>query len=305
MRPSELSAHRRAAAELSFASALWGFSFIATRWGLLGLGPFWLNVTRFGIACAVALPLILFLPSQRRAAGLDQLRLAALPGLFLGMFMALQSYALQFTTVARNSFLVVLYIVVLPFLEWPVFGRKPAPLIVAAIGTALLGTWLMCGVSQGEWNRGDVCTLAAAMVGALHILRLEIVSTRVRSAFVFNVYQSLWAAVPPLALAVPFDGVKPWPWPALTYVALFILSIVSTLFAFVIQVRAQRVLPGSTAALIFLLESPFATVFGILAFGEVPSPSQWAGAALILAAAILAIASLTPRVELSSRSQPC
>ncbi|HRO66903.1 MAG TPA: EamA family transporter, partial [Pseudobdellovibrionaceae bacterium] len=55
---------------------------------------------------------------------------------------------------------------------------------------------------------------------------------------------------------------------------------------FTIQLRTQKVLNSTTASMLFLLESPFSLVFGVLLLKESFGPLQAAGAVLISVAAL-------------------
>jgi drug/metabolite transporter (DMT)-like permease len=83
---------------------------------------------------------------------------------------------------------------------------------------------------------------------------------------------------------------EPTPRPSLTdlsLVGLFSLTFGSTLIAFAFQVKAQKILSPSVVSLLFLLEAPFATFFGLLFLGEELRSDQWLGAALILSTSVV------------------
>jgi drug/metabolite transporter (DMT)-like permease len=72
----------------------------------------------------------------------------------------------------------------------------------------------------------------------------------------------------------------------LAIIGLLSLTFGSTLIAFALQVRAQRVLSPSIASLIFLLESPFALIFAIYFLNESMTDLQATGALLIFFSAV-------------------
>ena len=63
-------------------------------------------------------------------------------------------------------------------------------------------------------------------------------------------------------------------------------AIVVSILAFWIQVRAQGAISPSVISLLFLLESPFAALFGYLCLGETLNPPQFLGGFLILLSAV-------------------
>jgi drug/metabolite transporter (DMT)-like permease len=60
------------------------------------------------------------------------------------------------------------------------------------------------------------------------------------------------------------------------------------LFAFFLQIKAQKVLSPSLSSIIFLLESPFASLFAFLLLGDRMTPLQALGGVMIFVAAFTA-----------------
>ena len=132
---------------------------------------------------------------------------------------------------------------------------------------------------------------------------MERVSGFADSPFVFNVFQAVWAALIPTLFALKFEPFPSLPWSPLSIAGLLILACASTLLAFLIQVRSQRVLPSSVVSMMFLLESPFAALFAFFLFHETMSPSMWLGAFCILTAAVGAVRAHRPRATASGPMQ--
>lgn len=277
---------KQAVFELLFASSIWGFGFIGTRWGLEFADAFWLNTIRFYLAFLFALPIILAVPQLRRSFNRQQFFLAAWPGLFLGSALILQTYGLHFTTVTKSGFITVLYIVFVPFLERLVLKTRIKFQHFIFVLIALVGSALICDLETSSWNLGDLLTLFCSICAASQIVSLEKHSTKIASAFVFNVFQTFWAGVLPLILAILFEAPPRFPISERAALSILSLSLASTLLAFLIQVRSQKVLNSSTVSMLFLLESPFAALFAYLLLGEVLSVPQWLGALLILGGAL-------------------
>ena len=273
----------------------WGLGFIATRWTLGSLSPLWLTAVRFVVAVVLALPLLAFLrrrrPGTERRGAPGQLWLAVFPGLLVAALLLCQTVGLRHTSVANSSFITTLYVVMVPLLQ-AAWSRKRVPgrhwLLVIV---ALLGTALICGVwsHASALSFGDGLTLLAAFFGAVHILVVDALGERVGSAFRFNVYQTLWAGLASILAALALEGwppLDPAPWTLRAVVGLLFLVVACTLVGYALQVKSQRSLPPVVASLLFLLESPFATLFGWLLLAEAVEPAQAAGAGLIFLAAV-------------------
>ncbi len=278
----------RAYAELTFASALWGFGFIATRWGMEGLGPVWLQAVRYALVVSLAFPFWYFRKNRKPAA--QALRIAAVPGIALGLTLLFQTYGLQYTTVTKSGFLTTLYVIIVPLIETIVRRKAPQWRHISCVFLALIGTAFMTGMGPGAlgqeagmaaWNVGDLLTLACAMCAAVQILALGRLASQL-GPFEFNFFQSVWSGLIPVALALGWTAPPSMTAVTSTTVAgVLFLALGSTLLGFHIQIRAQRVISPSLASFFFLLESPFAALFAAYFFGERLSSTQWMGAALI------------------------
>jgi drug/metabolite transporter (DMT)-like permease len=300
---------RRAFTELFFASALWGFGFIATVWALQSYSPLWITALRFSLAFAIGLiPIVL--TGARREFNRANFKLAFQPGILIALTLIAQTWGLQYTTATKSAFLTVLYVLIVPAIE-SVFRKAKLPRFHFFFVTiAILGVALICGLfsnanasdlSKTEWNRGDAMTLVCAVFASLQIEWFGRHQKQIQSAFVFNVLQSFWAGLLALAaigltaLSGRLIAADPFSQGALNFnptshalFGLTMLTLGSTLIAFALQVRAQKVLSPSIASLLFLLESPFSAIFAFFLLNETFQPPEIFGGILIFLAVILA-----------------
>ena len=285
--------------ELTLAGALWGFGFIAAVWALRGMGPLAVTGWRFALAVAAGFIFAAFNKKFRADLNGKTFWLAAIPGLLISATLVLQTYGLRYTTATKSGFITTLYVLIVPVLEMVFFKRRLPRYHFVYVLLALLGVALICdipgaltGAITGEnarLNTGDFLTFLCAIAASAHILWFEVIKSKLPSAFAFNHFQSIWAGALPLGLSFVLE---PWPAPKLadlSLIGLAMLGFGSTLIAFALQVRAQKVIAPSLASLLFLLESPFATLFAIFLLGETLRTAQWAGAGLILIAAAMSI----------------
>ncbi len=272
--------------ELLFASALWGFGFVATRWALESYGPLWIQAIRSFVVVVVALPFFFGGRRPFKLPPLSQFYLAATPGLFLGASLIFQTYGLKYTTVTKSGFITCLYVVFVPLFETTFRKQSVRPWHLLFVFVALLGTGFMSGVESGDWNVGDLMTLACSLCAAVQIISLGALAGRMGSSFQFNVFQSFWAGLIPLCLAVPLEPIHWFPIQPLAAAGIVFLAVGSSLIGFMIQIRAQKVISPSVVSVFLLLEGPFAALFAFLLFGEHMNPIQWVGALLIFVAAM-------------------
>ncbi len=293
MTKNALTPQSRAIIELVFAGLLWGFGFVATIWALQSYTSSQVVFYRFVIAWLVGFSIDhIFLKKSLNSVRSDYRR-AFIPGLLLCAFMFLQTFGMKTTTATKSSFITTLYVLFVPLFNFGIFRQKihwaDFPLAALALG----GMYFLLGADFGSATIGDWITLAAALVGALHIIFVGIGARGSHDALTFNNAQSFWVMICSFGLLlIPessvntasnqgiFNGLKP-------ELGLLYLALGSSIVAFTIQVRAQRVLSDQTATQLFLLEAPFSFCFAYLLLSEKLSVIQFTGALVILLSTFL------------------
>lgn len=298
LRIQRLGMKTRAIIELLIATATWGFGFLATRWALESWGPVGMGAWRFGLAAIIGAVWIWTLSLRRGSdtrawdelKSLELWKISFLPGIFLAGTLGLQTAGLQYTSITNSSFLTVLYVPMMPILQWAIFKVRATPRQLACVALGLVGTVLLTQFRGfASFNVGDALTIACAFMAAGHIITVGIASQRLCSALAFNLGQSGLASVMSFVL-LPLFGEAYLP-SEITHQAFWgmaFLILMSSLVAFTLQAKAQRDLDPTTASLIFLLEGPFASGFAFLILGEKISAAQWLGAGVIFVSAAIA-----------------
>ena len=281
---------QRASIELTLASVLWGFGFIGARWALVSMGPLWITGLRFVLAFLLSLPLMILMAKKSDLLNMkENLRLAFWPGAFLGLTIIFQTWGLQYTTATNSGFITTLYVLFVPMFEALFFRKKLELAHFVLVAIALIGTALICDWSASVWNKGDFLTLLCALAAAGQIVWISRMAHKIKSPFGFNNFQSFWCGIIGVALALFFEPFRLEPINLRAVIGFCSLLFGSTLIAFFIQVRAQRVLSSTTASLLCLLESPFAAIFAYFFLSERLGPTQWSGAILIVFSACFTI----------------
>ena len=182
---------------------IWGVGFVATKATLAGSGRLWANAFRFLFAIAILFPF-----AARAVSRVPKRHI--LSGIWLGVFLlaafSFQTAGMVDTTVAHASFITGLYAVFVP-LFGPLFGRRPRPWQLAAVGLAMLGLVLLTGVasSGARIGRGDWLILGCALVSAIHILIADRVAKDV-DPIALNWVQLATVAVLSVAAARLLEG---------------------------------------------------------------------------------------------------
>lgn len=279
----------RAVVELIFAGALWGFGFIATIWALRAFTPIETLTLRYLIAVIASEIVWSFRERRWQRPHRSQIKIGLISGLLLASFLIPQTVGLLSTSATKSGFITTLYILIVPLLAPFVKETKWSLASVFFAGLALLGTYLLTGASFETINTGDWLTLLCAFLAAVHILFIDRYSLRMTDSFRFNTLQSFFCLVLLLAL-LPFQAkFSPWTWNLEAWLGILWLGLGSSMIAFTIQIRSQKVLHPTTASMLFLLESPFALVFAMFFLGETLTLMQAVGAGFILLASLLCV----------------
>ncbi len=278
------------------ATFIWGTAFPVQKHALAGFTPPSLITYRYALAFLIGLGILFFKNRENRKLWPRYFRLAAKPGLFLGVMLVLQSYGIALTSLANSSFLTTLYAAFIPVIIFLFYRVKTPSSVWICVAASLTGMFLMCQPKDWEFNSGDILTTIGAFVGSFQILSLERNSQKILEPFIFNTMQSFWCFV----VAVPFTildagfyhsnamhlnrGATQW-------LAVLFLVGPSTMVAFYFQILAQKRLSSATVSLIFLLEAPVATAFGWLIYHEKLSTQQMLGGCLLMisAAAVISL----------------
>jgi drug/metabolite transporter (DMT)-like permease len=243
--------------------------------------------------CAVAAAVLLAIAPRatwRAVRALDGNKRAALAGagLLLAAHFALFLGGLLVTSLPAAAALLALEPPAVVLAAWIAFGVRPTGRELAGIALATVGAAVVAqGAGRGEHTiAGDALVLGAVLLYGVYVafargLR-DAMPTR---AYAASVYGVATLALAPLAIAL--DARLPSP-PASTWLAIAALGLVPTLIGHTLVQRAARHVSPSLVA----LASPGESVGSILigaAIGHVPTPIEWAGAALIVAGACITV----------------
>ncbi|MGH2725538.1 MAG: DMT family transporter, partial [Actinomycetota bacterium] len=225
------------------------------------------------------------LPMLRRLTR-RQVIVGCVVGLALCAGYAFQTFGLQRTTASNAGFLTGLYVVLTPLIGALVHRKLPSPTTVAGAGLAVVGLLLIAAPTGLTIGLGDGLVLVCALCFAIHFVLLG----RYASSSPLPALVTLQLAVTALVTgALSAAGERaPIPTESGVWVAIVVTAVLATAVAFFLQTAAQRFIPPSRTTLILTMESPMAALFGYLMLDERLGARGFAGAALILAAMLVA-----------------
>ena len=278
------AAPRYAVLAMVLATLLWGGTFIATRDALprANVGP--IVLARFGLAALVFG--VAVLATGRRV---DRRTVAAGFGCapFIFAAYALQASGLRETSAGSSAFLTCAGTLTAPFFAWGLMRQRPSNTVFAGMALALAGSALLSWRAGLGPGRAELWTLLGSIAYAFQLVIVAQNAPHVDPVALTGV-QSLGVALCALPFASPAGALAALTAAGGTGSRVLYLAIAGTVIAPLLQVIAQRTLSTGRVALLFALEPVFALMFAVLIGGERFVARWWTGAALILAAVLIA-----------------
>ena len=187
----------RAAVELIFASVLWGYGFLATKWALIDFSVFDLLFYRYLIAFLTCELYLIFFDRQHFLSSFKECRLALSPGLLMAGFIIPQTIGLQYTTAAKSAFITTLYVLIVPLINQLFFRIKMDKKFYGLAFLALIGTLFLLDLFSESpvLATGDWWTLLCAVMAALQIIVVGKIVSRSESALRLNSFQNFWVLI--------------------------------------------------------------------------------------------------------------
>ncbi|GAA1145523.1 drug/metabolite transporter (DMT)-like permease [Kitasatospora gansuensis] len=265
-------------------AVVWGSSFLAVKNVATADSVVAMLVLRFGLV----LPLLaLFTWRALVKLTVREWLGGAVLGLVLGAIFLLETYGAVHTSATNAGLIISLTMVFTPLAE-SVLSRTALPRVfVAAAGLSVVGVALLTGGGGFRVpGLGDLLVLGAAVVRTVNVLtmsRLRIIKGTDSSALT---WVQLATATLVFALVAPFVGPSPLAlaasYGAADWALLLHLSLLCTLFAFLVQTWAVRATSPSRVSLLLGTEPLWAAVFGITLAGDHLGPLALLGALLVL-----------------------
>jgi drug/metabolite transporter (DMT)-like permease len=256
---------RQTRAELAlFATTfIWGGTFPIVKVGMHHVSPVFLIGIRFAISAGVVA--LLF---HRRIFPLTSLQTyrGGLLGLFLFLGFVAQNIGLTITTASKSAFITGMMVLFVPLLQ--VVIERRAPKLGNILGVAIVtgGLWLLTSPEGSGLNAGDALTLLCALVFAIYIVYLDVVSREMSTLQLVFVQTSSVALFSLAAMALfetPLLAVNPTSIGALLY-----LTFLATLLTTFVQTRYQKDTTPTRAVIIFSIEPVIASVAAYLLLNE-------------------------------------
>ncbi|MCV4231032.1 DMT family transporter [Virgibacillus sp. LDC1] len=251
---------------LIIVAFLWGTSFTFIKQAIAaGMPPGLINSLR-GLIFTLLIYLFFFRIINKMTR--TEFRVGVFAGLINCIVLQLQSSGLKFTTPSHSAFLTAMYVVILPFVTWLIFRKKPAKKSYISIVLCLVGMAYLTGVIDDGFHvqLGDWLSVLAALALSFQIVYYGHFATGARPqivAFMLGMTQLIVSGV--YSLIFESEGYEFIDW-SHAVIPLIILGVSASFVAQTLQIYSQKYTDVITTGLILMTESLFASVVSI-AFG--------------------------------------
>lgn len=285
----------RAEIALAGTTFIWGGTFAIVKIGMEDISPILLIAVRFVIA-VIALVLI----ARRKIFPIppSAVRKGILLGFFLFLGFVTQNIGLTITTASKSAFITGMMVLFVPMLQF-VIERK-APMLGNALGIAVvaLGLWFLTSPEGSSFNSGDALNLVCAILFAIYIVYLDVVSNEMNTEQLLFLQLSSIAVFSVLAVLL-FERPR-FVVTTNSLLAMGYLTVLATLFTTWVQTRFQKDTTPTRAVVIFSVEPVIASVIAYILLGETLGALGVLGGALILAGVLLS--ELSDSIPILNRS---
>ena len=188
-------------------------------------------------------------------------------GVCLALAYIFQTVGLIHTTPGKNAFLTATYCVLVPFLMWIIYGKKPDKFNVIAAFTCIVGIGLVSLDGNFVIQYGDYITLVCGLFFGLQIVFIATFNKN-KDAILMTIIQFFVAGVITGILSLCFETM-PSSIPASAWTEIIYLTLFGTLTAFLLQNVSQKHMSSSSASIILTLEAVVGALFSVVFYHEV------------------------------------
>lgn len=272
---------------LLLVAFFWGTSYGVAKEALLFTSVFVFLVIRFVMTTLVLLPIVIY---QKNIAHWK----SVIPtGVVLFLIFVCETYGIKNTTASNAAFLIGLFVVFTPFVEWWVNKKKPTNKLFLLSIISVVGVFLLTNITthQLNINLGDILMLMAALLRGFMVVFTKkvmvdkdvdpIMVTSVQSSvvsifsivFLLSIHGFEWVNLIPLDLSF---------WLLAIYLVLF-----CTVFAFYAQNYSVKKISPTRVSILMGSEPIFGALFAFAWLSESFTIVQIIGASLIVSATFI------------------
>jgi drug/metabolite transporter (DMT)-like permease len=268
---------------LVLAMCIWGTTYVINKASLNQLQPATLVFYRMGMASVLLLIYLLI----KKKHPFKNFHIGMNLGLALWVVYIPQTISLQYTTASNSSFIVSMYVLMVPYISYIFLNTSISKRQILAIGTSLIGLWCISGNINGI-KTGDWLNLIAALGVAIQLIMVSFYLKRnadpevltFQAIFFLCLYCLVTAILMKENLSFPNTQIMP----TLAYLIIF-----PTFIAYLLLYKAQKYISPIQISLIGILEPVTGALFAWTYGKEHPLPSQLLGGVIILTSILITV----------------
>ncbi|MBQ6260982.1 MAG: DMT family transporter [Firmicutes bacterium] len=285
---------------LFVTAMIWGLAFVFQREGMDHIGPFTFTAGRMILSSLVLLPTVMgadaIAKKQGRLASRtmepqafarykkDTLTGGVICGLLIVFANTAQQIGLISTSAGKAGFITALYVLLVPFLGYLIFRKKPRLIEIAAVCVGTFGLYLLCMSGGFRLETGDIYLLFCAFVFALYILCCDYYANKadvIRISFIqFAVSAAVLTVIAVILEHPTWEQIRP------AAVGIVYCGVFSGGVGYTCQIIGQKYAEPTEASLIMCLESVFSVLFGWMLLNEALSARELLGCVIMFAAIV-------------------
>lgn len=244
------------------ATLLWGSSFFIVKRTVVEIPVFTMLLLRFSIS--FVLMMIIFAPKLKKT-NFGVVVKGIISGTPLAIAYVFQTVAIKYTTASNNAFLTATYCVMIPFMTWVVYKKRPAIYNFIAAVICIVGIGLATLQNGLTFNyMGDGLTLVAAFFFAVNIILIESFTKDGNTdIMMFTTFQF----IPMIIASLIGFLIKEQGQAVFTKEGVFglmYLTLFGSLLALVLMSIGIKYTSAFSAGLIMSLEAVFGVVFAVI-----------------------------------------
>jgi drug/metabolite transporter (DMT)-like permease len=275
---------------LLLTAIIWGTAFAAQRAGMESIEPLTFTAARMWPA-ALAVGFVALVTRRRSPTGTQKTdrKQTILGGICCGFFLVsatiFQQIGIVYTTAGKAGFITAMYMLLVPVVNFVLFGKKNTWLVWLAVLIGVAGMYLLCITEGFSLTKGDALVCICAVLFTGHILCIDYF-VRTCNPVEISAVQFFTAAV--VATAAAFLAETPtWEKIAAAAIPILYCGLVSGGIGYTLQIVAQKFTDPTVASLLLSMEAVFAVLSGALLLNERMSGRELAGCAVMFIAILL------------------
>ena len=275
---------------LLLTAIIWGTAFAAQRAGMESIEPLTFTAARMWPA-ELAVGFVALVMRRRSPAGTQKTdrKQTILGGICCGFFLVsatiFQQIGIVYTTAGKAGFITAMYMLLVPVVNFVLFGKKNTWLVWLAVLIGVAGMYLLCITEGFSLTKGDALVCICAVLFTGHILCIDYF-VRTCNPVEISAVQFFTAAV--VATAAAFLAETPtWEKIAAAAIPILYCGLVSGGIGYTLQIVAQKFTDPTVASLLLSMEAVFAVLSGALLLNERMSGRELAGCAVMFIAILL------------------